>query len=335
MNEKIVEIIKEIRNKAKRTARKDVIGVWREKDRLKGDIVDSLVIILRTRGCYWASVSGCSMCGYYNDTNPEITSEDLLKQLEYAKSKYSGEKMIKIYTSGSFLDDREVPKEIQRAFIENFDGVERIIIETRPEFVTDKKIKFLKEYENVMVALGLESANDETLLYRINKGFTVSNYIKAAEKLNQNDIPVKTYVLLKPPFMSERMAVEEAISTVNFASNYSEVVSVNPMNIQNYTLVEYLWRRGEYRAPWLWSVVEVLKETIDVPAEVVSYPTAGGTKRGAHNCGKCDEKVLEAIYDFSLTQNPSKLEGLDCPCKKRWEKIMNYEDYLWDYSINS
>ncbi len=335
MNKKIAEVIREIRNKAKRTARKDVIGVWREKDRLNGEIVDSLVIILRTRGCYWAAVSGCSMCGYYNDTNPEITKDDLLKQLEYAKSKYNGEKMVKIYTSGSFLDDREVPEGIQRAFIEEFDEVKRIIVETRPEFVTDKKIRFLAEYGYVMVAIGLESANDETLLYRINKGFTVNNYIKAAEKLNQDEIPVKTYVLLKPPFMSERMAMEEAIYTIKFADKYSEVISLNPMNIQSNTLVEYLWRRGEYRAPWLWSVAEVLKRTMDVSADVVSYPTAGGTKRGAHNCGKCDEEVIKAIYDFSLTQDPKKLNGFNCPCLEIWKKIIQYEDYLWDYTVNS
>ncbi|EDY34686.1 hypothetical protein ABOONEI_932 [Aciduliprofundum boonei T469] len=134
--------------------------------------------------------------------------------------------------------------------------------------------------------------------------------------------------------MSERQAIEEAIYSVEFASQYSEIVSVNPMNIQNYTLVEYLWRRGEYRAPWLWSVVEVLKRTANLDADVVSFPTAGGKTRGAHNCGKCDEKVLKAIENFSLTQNLASLENLSCSCKERWRKIVNYEDYLWDYSIN-
>jgi radical SAM enzyme (TIGR01210 family) len=152
--------------------------------------------------------------------------------------------------------------------------------------------------------------------------------------LNEHNVPVKTYILLKPPFMTERQAIEEAIYSVEFASRYSEVVSVNPMNIQNYTLVEYLWRRGEYRAPWLWSVVEVLRRTAGLDVDVVSYPTAGGKVRGAHNCGKCDEGVLKAIENFSLHQDISYLENLDCQCKERWKKIVEFEDYLWDYSIN-
>ncbi len=333
MKQNIAKIIKEIRERAERTNKRGLIGAWREKDRLNGKIVDSFVIIFRTRGCRWAQVSGCSMCGYYNDTSPDITNEDLVKQLESSLEKYNGEKLVKIYTSGSFLDDGEIPKKIQKKIIESYESSDRIIIESRPEFVNGK-IEFLKNYENIMVALGLESANDETLIYRINKGFRVKDYVNAAKILNENAIPVKTYILLKPPFMSEKMAIEESIYSINFASNYSEIISLNPMNIQRYTLVEYLWKRGEYRAPWLWSVVEILKRTHNLKNEIVSYPTAGGKIRGAHNCGKCDSEVLKAIYDFSLTQDIGKIENLNCECRERWMKIIEYEDFLWDYTVN-
>ncbi len=326
--------IREIRRNAKREEKKGLIGAWRERDRLNGEIVDAFVVILRTRGCRWAYHSGCSMCGYFNDTNPKMSEEELLNQVREAKEKYRGERLVKIFTSGSFLDDWEVPPKVQESIYEEFQDAERLIVESRPEYVTKKKAEMLQKYGNIMVALGLESANDETLLYRINKGFRVEDYKMAAELLNEHGIKVKTYVLLKPPFMTERMAIEEAISSIEFASRYSEVVSLNPMNIQNYTLVEYLWRRGEYRAPWLWSVVEVLRRTHELPVEVVSYPTAGGTKRGAHNCGKCDEKVLKAIVNFSLTQDIKHLENLHCPCMERWRKIIDVEDYLWDYTAN-
>jgi len=332
--EDIQEMIRELRKRAKRREKKGLISSWREKDRLNGEIVDSFVIILRTRGCRWAYHSGCSMCGYFNDTNPKMKEEDLMEQIREAKEKYRGEKMVKVFTSGSFLDDWEVPSKVQEALYNAFSSADRIIVESRPEYVTEEKVKRVAERRNIMVALGLESANNETLKYRINKGFTLQDYVNAAQLLNKYAVPVKTYILLKPPFMSERDAMEEAIYSVEFASKYSEVVSVNPMNIQNYTLVEYLWRRGEYRAPWLWSVVEVLKRTAHLPVDIVSYPTAGGKVRGAHNCGKCDEKVLKAIENFSLYQDLKYLENLDCPCKEEWEKIMEYESYLWDYSIN-
>ena len=48
----------------------------------------------------------------------------------------------------------------------------------------------------------------------------------------------------------------------------------------------------------LWSVVEVLERTRDLKAHVKSHPTAGGMVRGAHNCGACDRKVVDAIEDI-------------------------------------
>ncbi len=332
MHNNVVQLIRELRRESRREEKKNLIGAWGEKDRLKGEIVDSFVIIIRTPGCKWAKISGCSMCGYYNDTSPNITEEDLMVQIAEAKKKYRGEKLVKIYTSGSFLDDKEVPERVQRKMLDEFSGAERVIVETRPEFIRERKLEMLKEYGNVMVALGLESANDETLLFRINKGFLVRHYVAAAEKLMENKIPIKSYVLLKPPFMTEAEAIVEAIDTIKFASKYSETISLNPMNIQRNTLVEYLWSRGEYRAPWLWSVVEVLKRTYGM-GEIISYPTAGGTRRGAHNCGKCDEKVLKGIYEFSWHQDISYLEDLNCKCREKWEKIVKFGEYFWDYTI--
>jgi len=329
----IQKLIREIRKKALRKEREGLISIWKEKDRLDGKIVDSLVIILRTKGCRWAYHSGCSMCGYFNDTNPKIGENELIAQIDDALDHYSGEKMIKVFTSGSFLDDWEVPPRVQNYLYDSFSSADRIIVESRPEYVTEKKVKNISFRKNVMVALGLESAKDETLIYRINKGFTVADYVRAAKLLKEYNVPVKTYILLKPPFMTEGEAINEAIYSVRFAAKYSQIVSVNPMNIQNYTLVEYLWRKGEYRAPWLWSIVKILEDTYELPVDVVSYPTAGGKIRGAHNCGKCDEEVLQGIENFSLYQDIKYLENLSCECKKRWEKIVKYEEYLWDYSL--
>ncbi len=333
-NTEVVKLIRRLRSEARRKRKTNLIAAWSEKDRMGDEVVDSFVVIFRTSGCKWAKISGCSMCGYYNDTSPDIEGSVLLEQLGEAMKKYRGEKLVKIYTSGSFFDPNEIPVDVQDEILSAFPA-ERIIVESRPEFVRDDVAEAMAQRGNVMVALGLESASDETLLFRINKGFLVRHYVRAAETLNAHGVPVKSYVLLKPPFMTEAEAIDEAIMSVEFASRYSELVSVNPMNIQNNTLVEYLWKRGEYRPPWLWSVVEVLKRTYSVDADVVSYPTAGGTKRGAHNCGKCDERVVKAIYDFSLHQELKYLEALDCACRERWKKIVKYGPAFWDYTVES
>ena len=62
---------------------KKPVSFWSEKDILNKKVVDAFVIILRTRGCSWALKSGCSMCGYFNDSVFEDVSDyDLITQFE-------------------------------------------------------------------------------------------------------------------------------------------------------------------------------------------------------------------------------------------------------------
>jgi radical SAM enzyme (TIGR01210 family) len=94
------------------------VRCWSEKDILNGKIVDAYVIIFRTRGCSWALKSGCTMCGYFNDSMWEKVSEsDLLKQFDKTMENYSGEKIVKIFTSGSFLDDNEITSKVQKKIL--------------------------------------------------------------------------------------------------------------------------------------------------------------------------------------------------------------------------
>ena len=143
------------------------------------DKVKAMVAILRTKGCWWAFQKGCTMCGYNVESDQGITIEDLRAQLASVKGKYSGEPMVKIYTSGSFLDEREIPSELRLEILGAFPQAQKIIFETRPEFVTDEALESLPK-EKVLVALGLESADDEVLRRSIRKGFTVADYCQGS-----------------------------------------------------------------------------------------------------------------------------------------------------------
>jgi hypothetical protein len=306
------------------------VSCWSEKDVIDGKIVDAFVIILRTRGCSWALNSGCSMCGYINDAMLEnVSDKDLFFQFSESMKKFNNQKIVKIFTSGSFLDKTEISEKIQEKICETLGKKTRkVIVESRPEFVNKEKLKKLKKLCNLEIAVGLESTNDKVLKYSINKGFTLKDYLKAAEII-KNICSLKTYVLLKPPFLTEKESIIDAINTARLAGKYSSTVSLNPVNIQKNTFVEFLWKRNKYRPPWLWSVVEALKESKKLTdAHLMSSPTGGGTKRGAHNCPKCDKKILSAVQDFSLTQNSSVFDNLYCECKEEWLDMLEIEQFM-------
>ena len=136
--------------------------------------------------------------------------------------------------------------------------------------------------------------------------------------------------MIKPPFLTEREAIEDAVNSANkITENKIEgTISFNPVHIQNYTLVERLWHRHEYRPPWLWSVVEVIKKANSITkARLMSAPTAGGKSRGPHNCGKCDNTVLDAINKFSLSGDIAIFKELDCECQDKWCDIIELERF--------
>lgn len=280
------------------------VSMWNELDRLCGKPEETAVVIFRTRGCAWYDFSSCSMCGYFNDVNTNVTLENLKAQIDKLNDFIESQKVLKVFTSGSFLDRREVPDEAIHYFLKTIGGkIEKLLVESRTEFITDNTMMPLKDSGiSTRIAIGVESANDAIIKNSINKGTNFQKFVDAAKKVKSSGLELRSYLLLKPLFLNEELAVRDAIKSAQDCAPYSTDVSVNPMNIQKNTLVESLWKKGLYRPPWLWSVARVLLECEKLPVEVLSYPTGGNSDRGAHNNSK-DPELLKLIFDASLEQN--------------------------------
>jgi len=305
------------------------VSVWTEKERYWNTdrVADCLTVILRTKGCYWDK---CLMCGYSNDADKNVTEANLKNQFLNALTKLNEQKILKIFTSGSFFDNREIPHTFREFIYDTVleRGIKKLIIESRPEFIDEKRIEIPPKLK-VEVGIGLETSSDFIRENCINKGFTFENFRESARILKLKKIGVKAYLLLKPPFLSEREAIEDVVKSAADIKDYVDVISLNLMNIPSKTYVEDLWRRGLYRPPWLWSAVDVLKSISKMGIEIVSDPVGGGKPRGPHNynCGKCDKEIIGAIREFSLTQRTEKLEVLHCDCIGMWKKALELEYY--------
>jgi radical SAM enzyme (TIGR01210 family) len=297
-------------------------AVWKSKDLLGNRVVSSLTVILRTTGCKWRQ---CTMCGYSSEGAP-ATGYELLSQFDHAMQRLFDEKMVKIYTSGSFLDPGEVPEEVREKILNALCeyGIERLVIETRPEYVSLEGVESCLSMIETEFAIGLETSSDLIREKLINKGFSFHDFAQASQLIHDKGGRVKAYLLLKSPLLTEGHAIRDAISSAKAARVYADIISLNLCNVQRNTFVERLWERGEYRPPWLWSALEVLKES---PVPIICDPVAAGTKRGPHNCGLCDPVVAEAIRKHSLTQDSGIFGDLDCRCKKAWRKIVLLEEY--------
>ena len=315
--------------------------VWLDEDNTPDGVCQSLTIILNTGGCRRARAGGCAICGYITESveDGSVSHEALLDQLEIALDHEQDNAdtpagLVKIYTAGSFLDEREVPVETRRCIADTFSGRDRIVVESLPKFVTRDKIReFVDHGLTTDIAVGLETATDRVRHECINKYFDFSDFEQActettaAASLADGDAGVKAYLLMKPPFLAEPEATADMVSSVRRCADVDgcHTISVNPCNVQRHTMVDELFCEGGYRPPWLWSVAHMLEETANVDALVVSDPVGHDSDRGAHNCGDCDSRVQKAIKDFDLRQDPDVFDQVSCECERTWELVLEEE----------
>ena len=301
----------------------------------------SLTFVLPTRGCKFAEAKhgGCSMCGYPNENplDPPLQYLETLpeKTMEiFHSKKVKGPMVVKFFTSGSFLDKLEIPVHIREQLLQQFCEIEQIkeiIIESRTEYIIKKNLESITSIthpEKLTIAIGLETADDEINKRSINKGMTWKQFLRAVTLAKQYQVNLKAYVLLKPLFISELMAVKDAIQTAEKAIEVGvETISLNLSNIQKYTLMEHVFYQHGYRPPWLWSALFILKHLKNKYPKhrIMSDPIAAGTIRGPRNCGNCDREFQKQILKYSETQQLEHLETLDCSCKTVYESLLVHE----------
>ena len=359
---KVQEINKQIRENSieniidKRDRKKnkkslsDYAASWANEDRLYDSVGYTIFIVLPTSGCQWATQSGgCTMCSYIADSPlMDISEDDLIdifnqewnKQLERTDI-YSHENVaVKLFVSGSFLNKNEIPEKVQNYIFEEFskyDQIKEVIVESKPEFIDEVSLKRLasiipnKIFE---IGIGLETSNEETRLYKINKGITNKSFERCVNTINsieEYDIRAKAYLLVKPILISEKEAIQESIDSARYAKEVGvRRLAYCPSTVHGGTLMDYLWKRGSYNPPWIWSVVKILKEVrknVDIP---MIMDTAGfGTRRGPYNCKKCNAKLKSLIIQSNLLQEiPEELETFTCDCKSKWEADLEFSDIL-------
>ena len=311
-----------------------------------GEICTAATVILRTKGCHWWWSSGCTFCGYFNDTRDDVTNEDLHSQWATARQKlkdFEGADMVKVYTSGSLLEDREIPVEFQETVLKDCHELgKELIVESRCEQLTEEKLAWATSLNpSFTVAIGLEAYDDEVLRFHVNKGFSTKAFDRAAKNLHAAGLRVKTYLMFKPPFMSEVDALDGIVKWIAEVAEVSDEISVNPMNIQRGTIIDRLHRCRQYRPPWLWSLVEMIRRSQSVlhpqggcngdedqVSRLIVHPTAGGKTRGSHNCGKCDSEVVAAIERYAVSGDLLEFDGLHCSCEAQWREELALERAL-------
>ena len=299
-----------------------------------GGTISQWVLLLPGSGCAWAKEKGgCYMCGFktkIKETNngKSVSHQYLMKICQLGETMILGEPVEKltIYNGGSFLNSQEIPGKTQIELcklVKSHPTIRKLFVESRPEFVTHKKIRDLTSIlgkKKLEVGMGLECATDEIRDRCVHKGFSAKDYERAVAVLKEYGAEVLTYVFLKPLYLTEREAIEEAIKTIDYAfKSGSNEVALESAFIQRGTRMERLYNQGKYELPWLWSIIQVVQNTYYLgPVTIGGFTDEPPPIAVPINCSKCSYKIMDLFAKYKETHDISLLNRVDCECKLEW-----------------
>lgn len=144
-----------------------------------------------------------------------------------------------------------VSKTIEKAQILNETAKYRVIgmsIETRPDWINEEEIKFLRELGVTKVQLGVQSLNNRVLKV-INRGHDVGAVAKATKLLRNSGFKINYHVMPNLPLSSPEIDIRGAKKLFNDTNFKPDTLKIYPTIVLPQTKLFDLWQSGKFR-PW-------------------------------------------------------------------------------------
>jgi radical SAM enzyme (TIGR01210 family) len=259
----------------------------------------------------------CVYCDLWKNTTSErVAVGDIPVQIDFALSRLPAARHIKLYNSGNFFDPQAIPRADHGAITQLVQNFETVIVENHPILCGERCVEFRQHLSGELeVAMGLETVDPE-ILPRLNKRMTLDDFSRAAGLLRENDIQVRAFVLLKPPYCrSDESAVEWAVSSVEFAVQCGvRCCSIIPTRGGN-GIMEQLAQQELFAPPALSSVEDALEQSLALPAvrsgQVRVFADLWDIARLA-TCPRCVSPRISRLKQMNDTQSP--MPAIECDC---------------------
>lgn len=325
-------------------------AVWRmrKKDDYKAgqEVNASLIASGGTSYQLYVPSGGCSnACTFcnYGFKHP-VRKEEILKKVEHiCRYLPANIETLILESSGSFLDEREIPAELQYQIMEIVarTKVKRVQIETHYKTITDEKVeKILQILEGHEIAfeIGLESTTKTTLdIY--NKDIDVKELFRKVWYWDSLGIEVSLNVMFGAPLLTRQEQVQDTLNTVQDILEKcpeSTCIVLFPLNVKDFTLVKHMYDKGRYSIVSHWGFIEVLTKIPKNALHRVFISWWGNRTNEFHgrdaiiypkSCEKCHH-ILKAFYGSfveaeSLQEKQrlvEKISKVNCKCRDDYER---------------
>lgn len=288
-----------------------------------GNLAQVLTVMLRGSECSFR----CLMCDLWKSTHVQKTSPGAIAaQVEWALQQRVGpessgttEQWIKLYNASNFFAPVNVPSSDLRRVAHAVRQFQRVIVENHPKILPSTIEQFRSSIGGRLeVAMGLETIHPD-ILPALNKQMNVQDFRVACEWLQQRDIDIRVFVLLRPPGLTEGQGVEWCCKSVELAlASGARQVSVIPVRAGN-GAIEYLQAQGHFEPPLARSLEIVLAQFAGQSSGVVTADLWDWDKlRGV--CPDCSPIRYHALELANRTQTSRPLQSAAqesaCACPK-------------------
>lgn len=325
-------------------------AVWRmrKKDDYKAgqEVNASLIASGGTSYQLYVPSGGCSnACTFcnYGFKHP-VRKEEILKKVEHiCRYLPANIETLILESSGSFLDEREIPAELQYQIMEIVarTKVKRVQIETHYKTITDEKVeKILQILEGHEIAfeIGLESTTKTTLdIY--NKDIDVKELFRKVWYWDRLGIEVSLNVMFGAPLLTRQEQVQDTLNTVQDILEKcpeSTCIVLFPLNVKDFTLVKHMYDKGRYSIVSHWGFIEVLTKIPKNALHRVFISWWGNRTNEFHgrdaiiypkSCKKCHH-ILKAFYGSFVEAETlqekqrlvEKISKVNCKCRDDYER---------------
>lgn len=236
-------------------------------------------MILSSGKCAWGK---CNYCGYGKLDDERLGHEELKEQIDnYFRSiDRNRVDILRVYVSGNVTDRAQVPEETQRYLVDKCEewGIDTLLVESLPQFITDKMLEPFEGDIDIIFAIGLECYDDD-LRDKLRKGFDREEFEEACELIRSRGWEVKVYLLVNPPFVED--VQEEVDRSVEYARKWADEITLINCHPHKNTALHEMYQQGEWEPLSKGEFFDVIKEHIfhpDVRYDAAQYSPFPGWK---------------------------------------------------------
>ncbi|MDN3642068.1 hypothetical protein QWY87_05110 [Lutimonas halocynthiae] len=284
-----------------------------EKERSNSGLVeDTGIIFLTNKECSFT----CLMCDLWkNTTLTSVPIGAIPEQIRLGLKHMPDVSRLKLYNSGSFFDVKSIPEEDYKPIAGLVKHVDRLIVEGHPKLIGQNCLDFRDMLQpELEVAIGLETV-EPNVLKKLNKKMEVRDFVRAVKFLKAHQIDSRAFILVRPPFMSEKEGVFWAKRSIELAFEAGvSSCTVIPVRAGNGAM-DLLEEQGLFQKPSLDSLEEVLEYGISLGAGHVFADT--WDLEQFSKCPACFDQRSNRLIKINHSQSATPKVTCTCDPKKK------------------